>query len=74
MMDGTYFDDYIRALNERNEARKERDTAIAERDEARQQRDMLAEVMAQILNTPMNHTRRELLLEQALQSLTNQPK
>lgn len=34
------------------------------------QRDRLAEVIAQILNTSMNHTRRELLLEQALQSLT----
>jgi hypothetical protein len=34
------------------------------------QRDRLAEVMSQILNTTMNHTRRELLLEQALQSLT----
>ena len=38
--------------------------------ELEQQRDRLAEVMAKILNTPMNHTRRELLLEQALQSLT----
>jgi len=35
-----------------------------------EQRDRLAEVMTQILNTTMNHTRRELLLEQALQSLT----
>ena len=37
------------------------------------ERDRLAEVMAQILNTTMNHTRRELLLEQALQSLTPKP-
>jgi hypothetical protein len=35
-----------------------------------EQRDRLAEAMTQILNTSMNHTRRELLLEQALQSLT----
>jgi hypothetical protein len=34
------------------------------------QRDRLAEVMTQILNTSMNRTRRELLLEEALQSLT----
>jgi K+/H+ antiporter YhaU regulatory subunit KhtT len=34
------------------------------------QRDRLAEVMTQILNTSMNHTRREMLLEQTLQSLT----
>jgi hypothetical protein len=42
-------------------------------DEVTEQRDRLAEVMAQILNTTMNHTRRELLLEQALQSLTPKP-
>ena len=41
--------------------------------DAERQRDRLAEVMAQILNTQMNHTRRELLLEQALQSLTPKP-
>jgi len=41
--------------------------------ELEQQRDRLAEVMTQILNTQMNHTRRELLLEQALQSLPPKP-
>jgi hypothetical protein len=41
--------------------------------ELERERDRLAEVMTQILNTSMNHTRRELLLEQALQSLTPKP-
>ena len=45
-----------------------------ERDEARAERDRLKEVMTRILNTTMNQTQRELLLEQALQSLTpNEP-
>ena len=35
-----------------------------------EQRDRLAEVMTQILNISMNHTQREMLLEQTLQSLT----
>jgi hypothetical protein len=41
--------------------------------ELEQQRDRLAKVMTQILNTSMNHTQREMLLEQTLQSLTSKP-
>jgi Mg2+ and Co2+ transporter CorA len=65
------------AREQRDEAREKLDRGLKEnRDlwssnaELIEQRDRLAEVMTQILNTPMNHTRCELLLEQALQSLT----
>ena len=74
----------IAVTTQRDEAREELTDMIEQRNyflirlekaqeqmiDAEKQRDRLAEVMAQILNTTMNHTRRELLLEQALQSLT----